>query len=63
MSVSIGLIIIGLCHERLLSIIDEGLRPPEMINLAIMANSGATISMDAMAQANNYLTIIKGFAE
>ena len=34
-----------------------------MINLAIMANSGATISMDAMAQTNNYLTIIKSFSE
>jgi hypothetical protein len=43
--------------------IDEGASPPRLINEAIIAEAGATISLDAMAQAQNDLNIVKSFAE
>ena len=57
------LLIIGLCGKRLIVIIDEGARPPTLINIAIMAEAGASISLDSVAQANNDLLIAKDFTE
>ena len=63
MLVSLITLVFGLCYTRLLYIIDEGARPPALLNIAIMAEAGATISLDAMAQAHNDLLIVKGFTE
>ena len=43
------LLILGLCTSRLLKIIDEGARPPTLVNIAIMAEAGSTISLDSVA--------------
>jgi len=63
MLVNLCVITIGLCYNRLLLIIEEGARPPTLINIAIMAEASSTISLDALAQSHNDLIIAKGFAE
>lgn len=63
MLVNCFLLVFGLCFKRLLLILDEGARPPPFINIAIMAEVGSTISVDAFAQAQNDLMIVKGFTE
>ena len=63
MLINLVILIIGLCWQDLLTIIEEGARPPTLINIAILAEAGSTISLDAMAQAHNDLLIAKGFTE
>jgi hypothetical protein len=63
MLINLSILLFGLCLQRLLSIIDEGARPPKLLNIAIMAEAGATISLDAMAQAQNDLLMVKSFTE
>lgn len=57
------LLVYGLCTVRLLRIIDEGARPPTLLNIAILAEAGSTISLDSVAQAHNDLLIAKSFTE
>lgn len=63
MIINLFLITFGLCYNRLLLIIEEGARPPELLNVAIMAEAGSTISLDAIAQTHNDLLIGRGFVE
>ena len=63
MIINLSFLVFGLCLKRLMIIIDEGARPPKLLNIAIMAEAGATISLDAVAQAQNDLHIAKSFAE
>ena len=63
MIVNCCLLTMGLCFNRLLLVIDEGARPVPLINFSIVSEIGATISVDAIAQAQNDLLIAKGFSE
>ena len=63
MLLNLGVLLVGLLTRRLMKMIDEGASPPRLINEAIIAEAGATISLDAMAQAQNDLNIVKSFAE
>ena len=63
MLINLGVLLVGLLLRRLTKIIDEGARPPKLLNIAIVAEVGATISLDAMAQAQNDLHIAKSFAQ
>jgi len=49
MLISLSLLVKGLCHDRLLEIINEGARPPTLLNLAIMSEAGSTIALDSIA--------------
>ena len=49
MLINMVMLIFGLCFKRLVSIIDEGAKPPAFLNIAILAEAGATISQDDMA--------------
>ena len=63
MVINLTVLVVGLCYGRLIVFIDEGARPPTLLNIAIMAESGSTSALDAMAQAHNDLLIAKGFTE
>ena len=63
MLINCVLLVLGLFFSRLLLVIDEGANPVPLINISIMAEVGSTISEDAIAQAQNDLLIVKGFAE
>ena len=63
MTINMFLLMFGLCFWQLFIIIDHGARPPIMLNIAIMAEAGATISRDGLAQQHNDLIIAKGFYE
>ena len=43
-------------------VINEGARPPKVLNIAMMADVGAMISVDAVAQAQNDLHVARSFA-
>ena len=49
MTINMFMLILGLISNRLLSIIEEGARPPSLVNIAIMAEAGSTISLDSIA--------------
>ena len=63
MLINLAFLIVGLCWQDLLRIIEQGARPPTLINIAILAEAGSTITQDAMAQAHIDLLIAKGFTE
>lgn len=63
MLINMGMLIIGLIFNRLLMIIEEGARPPTLVNIAIMAEAGSTISLDSIAQSQNDLLIAQGLFE
>ena len=49
MFINMILLMFGLCFFRLLTIINEGARPPTLLNIGIMAETGAAISLDALS--------------
>ena len=63
MFINMILLMFGLCFFRLLTIINEGARPPTLLNIGIMAETGAAISLDSLSQSHNDLLIAKGFSE
>ena len=63
MLINMGMLVIGLIFNRLLSIIEEGARPPSLVNTAIMAEAGSTISLDSIAQSQNDLLIAQSLFE
>ena len=63
MLINLGILVLGLCLNKLLWIIAEGARPPTLLNIAIMAEVGSTISADALAQSHNDLVIAQSFIE
>ena len=49
MMVNLGMLTIGLSYNRLQMVIEKGARPPTLVNIAIMAEAGSTISLDSIA--------------
>ena len=48
---NLGMLTIGLSYNKLQIIIEQGARPPTLVNIAIMAEAGSTISLDSIAQS------------
>ena len=63
MTINLFTLVDGLFYKRLVQLIDQGVRLPTLINIAIMSETGSTISLDAMAQAKNDLVIGAAFLE
>ena len=63
MLLNLTILVFGLCYSRLIKIIDDGARPPILLNIEIMAEAGATIAADAMAQSYNDLLIMKSLTQ
>ena len=49
MLLNLFMIIFGLCFRRLLTIIEDGAKPPTLVNIEILAEAGSTIAQDDMA--------------
>ena len=62
MIINLSCLVFGLCLKRLMIVINEGARPPKVLNIAMMADVGAMISVDAVAQAQNDLHLARSFA-